>query len=1079
MDFAILGPLVVHVDGRSLDLGGRKQRAVLAMLLLDANRVVALDHLIDRLWGEEPPPTATTALHVYVSHLRRLLEPARRAGSAWTVLVTEAPGYKLVVDEAHLDSACFEAEVGTGLRLLASGRPQEASGMLRQALGRWRGPVLADFQGEAFTMTEAARLDELRLQAIEERLAADLASGAHRDVVGELEAHVAAFPYRERLWGLLMVALYRSQRQADALRAFTRARSVLSEELGLEPGPALRRLENDILAHSPTLEWQPPAAEPARSVGPVVSRAHDPGASTEGGPQAFVGRRRELAALEAAVGEISGGSARTVLVSGEPGIGKTRLVDELVRIVTSSAGPMVAWGHCPEGEGAPPYWPWATVLEELVVAGGEAAIAALRPVAGEISQIVPGVKELVTDLKPPPAVDGATARFHLHRAVATLLADLAAARSVLIVLDDLHWADPASLELLRVVTTDVTSGVAVVATYRDVDAGPQNMADLLGSLARNSRFVRIRLRGFESDEVRRLVAQAGGAAPSAGAVDALRARTDGNPFFVLELAKLLASEHRWDAPAAVMEAAIPDAVSDVIMRRLARLPKDTRELLEVAAVAGRDFDVGVVAAAVTTDEEEAVETLDVALASGLLVDDRDDPRRYRFSHALIQETIEGRLSAMRHARLHARVGEVISQRPDADARVGELAHHFTQAAALTGIPRAVRYLIAAGRSAQAALGFEDAEQLFRRAIALAGKLPEAPEQFQLALDAQVALAAFLTFVSGFTVPATARAWEEADRLAAKAEDPAAVADASWGRMMPPLSRGDTTVVAALGQRLLQLAAATGDISCQVIGHWGVGMAACLQGDLATSESQLAAALDRSDNVEPGHLRGFFGPPVAAVFLPQMAAMVVALRGDVAAGSALYGRAVENARHVSRTALVAALLGAALVGFVDRSPEIVSTASCEATAIAERGGMPDYGALGRILRGWAAAQLGAPEAGLADIESGIESHQRSGFRLFRTANLAAQAETLGMLGRSEDALGTIEAAFTEMEETGERFYEGELHRLKAELLIAAHPDRRVDAMGSLQRAVDVASAQGALTFLRRAQASLDAASGLST
>src|SRR5262245_49377181 len=256
MYFRILGPLEVVEGGKPVPLGGPRQRALLAILLLRANQVVSNDRLIDELWAEGPPPTAAKAIQVYVSKLRKQLGETR--------LVTRAPGYVLLVDQSELDLAQFEQLVA---RAREAG-PDKASGLLREALGLWRGAPLADLEYEAFAQTDIARLEELRLTALEERIDADLAAGEHRASLGELEALAAAHPLRERLAGQLMLALYRSGRQAEALDAYQNTRRVLVEEIGLEPNPALQRLEKAILTQDPGLD--PPRApeSPARPAAP-------------------------------------------------------------------------------------------------------------------------------------------------------------------------------------------------------------------------------------------------------------------------------------------------------------------------------------------------------------------------------------------------------------------------------------------------------------------------------------------------------------------------------------------------------------------------------------------------------------------------------------------------------------------------------------------------------------------------------------------------------------------------------------------------------------------------------------------
>ena len=249
MDFRLLGPLEVTRDGRVLQLGRAKERALLAVLLLHANQVVSSDMLTDRLWGDDPPATAGKALQVYVSRLRQALGA--------DALVTRAPGYFVSVAPGQLDLHRFEELVTQA----QGAEPATASALLREALSMWRGAPLGDFAYEAFAQAEIARLEELRLGAIEQRIEADLALGRQSELVAEVERLVTEHPLRERLRGQLMLALYRSGRQADALERFQALRRLLDEELGLEPGEQLKQLQKAILAHDTSLD-APARAEP-------------------------------------------------------------------------------------------------------------------------------------------------------------------------------------------------------------------------------------------------------------------------------------------------------------------------------------------------------------------------------------------------------------------------------------------------------------------------------------------------------------------------------------------------------------------------------------------------------------------------------------------------------------------------------------------------------------------------------------------------------------------------------------------------------------------------------------------------
>jgi DNA-binding SARP family transcriptional activator len=287
MEFRLLGPLEVVEHGRALELGSARQRAVLAVLLLHANEVVSVDRLVDELWGRTPPATAGKILQVYVSRLRKELGDGR--------LLTRSPGYVLRADRSELDFARFEQLMSQA----DLGDPRGAASKLRQALALSRGPPLADLEYEPFAQAEVVRLGELQWTALERRIDADLAAGRHAELIGELEALIAEHPLRERPRGQLMLALYRSGRQAEALEAYADARRTLLDELGLEPSEELRQLQAAILAQDPGLGPAP------RTVWPRARR--------------MVRRPRLLAALGAIllVGAI-GVTAVAILDSGAP-----------------------------------------------------------------------------------------------------------------------------------------------------------------------------------------------------------------------------------------------------------------------------------------------------------------------------------------------------------------------------------------------------------------------------------------------------------------------------------------------------------------------------------------------------------------------------------------------------------------------------------------------------------------------------------------------------------------------------------------------------------------------------------------
>ena len=315
IEFRVLGPVKLLIDGASVDCGGLKQRTLLAALLAQADRVVAVDHLVEAIWPSGPPTTAPNTLQVYVSGLRRCL------GGERSRLQTRAPGYVLRASDA-LDSARFESAARHGREELAAGDAVGARKVLSAALDLWRGAAFADFLYEEFTQREAERLEALRLAVTADHIDSRLALGQHRELVAELESLVNGRPTDERLCGQLMLSLYRSGRQADALKAYGLLRQTLGEELGIIPGLTLQALHDQIVLQSPELEPPLGATTDQKALTAV---GHSPPVALT----SFVGRDAERSAVAARLDH-----ARLVTISGPGGSGKTRLA---VEVATSAA----------------------------------------------------------------------------------------------------------------------------------------------------------------------------------------------------------------------------------------------------------------------------------------------------------------------------------------------------------------------------------------------------------------------------------------------------------------------------------------------------------------------------------------------------------------------------------------------------------------------------------------------------------------------------------------------------------------------------------------------------------------------
>ncbi|HEX2577536.1 MAG TPA: BTAD domain-containing putative transcriptional regulator [Aquihabitans sp.] len=718
LEISVLGPLRARRDGADLVLGGRRQRSVLARLALARGETVGAERIVDDLWGGEPPRSASNTLQSYVSNLRRILGPDPAGGGPVIERVGDA--YRLRVPADGLTSERFER--------LARDAPDGPAGLpaLEEALGLWHGSALADVADEPWAQGDAVRLEELRLAAQERRFDALLAAGRHAVVVGDLDAAALAHPLRERFTAQLVLALYRCGRQAEALRAYDRTRRHLGEELGLEPGPELVELADAVLAQDPALAAAPDTPPDVDPDEPAGAAADPPPPDWTTGVlplpravderrarSAFVGRDAELELLEREWADVVAGNRRLVTVAGEPGVGKTRLTQRLARRVHDDGG-HVLWGRCVL-ENLIAYQPVAEALRTAVASLHPEVVRSLidpRPALGLLLQ-------QVTTPDAPGGEGGAersvrAERFELYEALADLLGEVSGPTPVLLVVDDLQWADTSTLTLLeQVLRHDRTGRLLVVATVRRPAGRPTPDVDrFLADLRRDHRLGAVELGGFGVEEVAALLDERG-VALEHDAVDALRDRTAGNPFFIESLV---------DAGGDLVQAdprALPDSVRDVLDQRLAALEPVAARVLTAGAVIGLRIDLGLLGDVVAMAPDALLDVIDDAVARGLLVED-EELGWVAFPHALVRQALVARTTRNREAQLHLATADVLEDRPDVLDRPATIAQHLLAAGPLCPPVRAASAALAAGRATFTMLADAEARTWADRALELLG-----------------------------------------------------------------------------------------------------------------------------------------------------------------------------------------------------------------------------------------------------------------------------------------------------------------------------------------------------------------------
>ena len=748
MGISVLGP--VAIEGERGFLGPR-DRVVLAALAVRPGDVVQTEELADALWGGRPPATSSKVIQGCIVRLRKRLG----AGA----IETAPGGYRLSVEPDAVDASRFEHLVQRGRRLMADRSPERAAEVLAEGLALWRGRPLVELEAWPPGSIEAVRLAELRLDAEDDYLQAALSAGRHQEVLADARARVAECPLRERRWVLLADAQRRSGRQGDALRTIHEARGVAAER-GLDPGSEILSLEQAILRGDQPAAPREPAA-PALATVPGVPIDAPPGrrssdrrtgtrraaalptggvpsvlrAATSSVP--FCGRGAEDAAMQRAWEGARDGGFEVVLVGGEPGIGKTRLVAR-VALRAQAQGATVLAGRC-DKDVRVPFGPFAGALRWMVQHTEPGVLARhLGEHPAELVALAPEIARSVDGLVPRPSTDAETERTRLFDAVCAWLRPEGSSTSgTVIVLDDLQWADTGTVLLLRHLVRAAPEGLLVLGTYRDTEVPASHpLTSALADLRPLPAVTRVRLRGLDPAAVRDIVQGSARRTLDAEGVafaDLVWTETAGNPLFVGQLlhhlAEIGALVHRdghWTGDLDLAAIGIPDSVREVIGRRLATLPAATAALLRAAAVTGLEFDVGLLAEVVDRADDEVLDGLEQALGAALVTEVGVD--RFRFAHALVRDTLHADLSASRRAREHRRVAAAIERRhvEDLDAVAAELARHWREACAGGDPSPAVAWASRAGEHDLTRRAPHQAASWFAEALALSGEAASGP-----------------------------------------------------------------------------------------------------------------------------------------------------------------------------------------------------------------------------------------------------------------------------------------------------------------------------------------------------------------
>ena len=644
----VLGSLVATRDAAPLELGGPRQRGVLALLVLARGDVVPADRMIDALWGDATPPSATSALQAYVSHLRKRMEPDRGPRDRQSVIARLGPGYALRVDEDAVDAWRFERL----LRQAGGTDPAGAQPLLEDALGLWRGPAYADHANEAWADAEVARLTGLRDVAREQLVEARLGQGESAVLVPEIEGLVADDPMREERWRLLVLALYRAHRQADALAALRRARTTLSDELGVDPGPALRALEAEVLAQSPSLDApaRPAAVATTGVPTPRAGRPEPRAAAPTPAGEEIVDRDRELLLLRDALAGAMAGEGRLALIDGPAGIGKSRLLHE-VRRVAAAEGALVLTARGSQLERAFGFGAMRQLCEGAVSDPGR-RVELLRGAAASAASVF---DEVAT----PDPNDRADGSFAVLHGLYWLTVNLSEQQPLVLAVDDLQWCDTGSLRALAFLLRRIEGlPVLMVTTLRTGE--PHQDEGLIAEIAEDHATVRVHPEPLGSEATALLVRARLGDEAQPAFVAACHRTTGGNPLLLRQLLRALQVEGvRPDASHADTVTAIGSrAVSSLVLIRLGRLPDDCTTVARSVAVLGDGCELRDVAAHAELDEDRTAAGVAALARAEVLRPDHP----LGFVHPLVRDAVYQALPAVERELRHERAARLLHDR---------------------------------------------------------------------------------------------------------------------------------------------------------------------------------------------------------------------------------------------------------------------------------------------------------------------------------------------------------------------------------------------------------------------------------
>jgi class 3 adenylate cyclase/tetratricopeptide (TPR) repeat protein len=789
----------------------------------------------------------------------------------------------------------------------------------------------------------------------------------------------------------------------------------------------------------------------------------------------FVGRDRILKQLEAALDDTFAGRGRIVLLSGEPGVGKSYTAEALAHTAREKGAYVFSgWGY--EGGGAPLYWPWIQILRSaLKTTDPEALPSLLGEGAAEIAQILPTLRE---ELPSPPETArpaGRETQFRVFDAIANFLKNLSVRSPLLLIFDDLQWGDSVSLRLLEFFAREMADArVLVVGTHRDDALQPDEaLVGTLAELARHPLCERLAMGGLAKEEVAELLTAVLGSRPPFALIETIAVRTGGNPFLIREIVRLLGAEGRLEELATIdpSRLRLPPTVKEVIRRRIARLSDDCRRTLAFGSVIGQEFGLELLKRVWPEPSAPELEWLEEGVTARVLREAPQGLGRYRFAHALIRETLYEDLGLARRVEFHRRTGEALEElyRESPEPHVSELARHFCEAVPGGGdVSKALNYAQRACERAERLFAWREAITHSERALGLLASLPDDEERARRELDLLLQRGRSLIATVGYASAEVEKAMRGAMELCQRLGDER-LGTALAGLFGFHFVAGDYRRAGELADRIDR------EVALEAL-----SMVGYLRGTLLTAAGRFEEACQELERGASTYDREKQPPAFVATALVQSPDVTNhSTLGLVQAALGLPERALRTCDEAIRRAeksgnpfnLAFALGFAAIVHLlIGPTRETADLTSWLFTISSERG-IAVFRAVARLVAGWARTIDGAVEEGIRTFESGLADLQTTGTRFFTTLATATLSDVYARAGRVSEALSILEGAESFRRTSGEEFYAAELSRLRGDLLVGGSPENDAEAERCFEQALAISRAQAAKLFELRAALSL--------